>query len=255
MTTLSPELPAGDALDGVSRTTIRLQSDPAGGRARIRLATGGSPQCPVLRPMLLETSVDRARISLVPEGAMLLAGDHLDIDIAVGAGTHLEIVEPAGTVAYDMRGRHATWDVRIRLGDGASLTWAGEPFVASAGSDVRRSTSVVLGPDARLALRETMVLGRYGEWPGRVRQSTRVHDDAGTPVLVEELGLDPVSAPHLLGRHRVVSTILLLADPDEVPAGVSPESRFDLDTGGTLWRRLGTDVHATLDHACWAAVR
>ena len=29
----------------------------------------------------------------------------------------------------------------------------------------------------------------------------------------------------------------------------------DLETGGILWRRLGTDVHATVDSGCWAAVR
>jgi len=254
MTTLTPDRP-DEALDGTSRTVVRLEPHPAGGRARFRLSTGGRPECPVLRPMLLDIAGSRAQVSLVPEGAMLLADDRIDIDIEVGAGTHLKIVEPAGTVAYDMRGRHATWDVRIRLGSGASLSWAGEAFVASAGADVRRSTSIVLAPDARLAMRETLVLGRYGEWPGRVRQSTRVRHDDGAPVLIEDLDLDPVSAPSLIGRHRVVSTVLLLAGPDEVPAEVARADRFDLDTGGVLWRRLGTDLHTTLDRECWAAVR
>lgn len=257
MTTLTPDLPPSPVLDGVSRTSIRLLPDPAGGRARLRLASGEhSPQagghCPVLRPMLLDAAGDRARISLVPEGAMLLADDHIDIDIEVGAGTSLEIVEPAGTVAYDMRGRHATWSVRIRLGVDASLTWAGEPFVASAGADVRRSTSVVLASGARLALRETLVLGRYGEWPGRVHTSTRVCHEHGTPLLVEDLDLDPVSAPALIGRHRVVSTVLLLTDA-ALPDDVATDDRYDLDSGGTLWRRLGTDVHSTLTHQAWAA--
>ncbi|MAS55841.1 MAG: urease accessory protein [Pimelobacter sp.] len=254
MTTLTPDRSARTQ-DGVSRTTIRLVPDPAGDRARIRLATDSHPKCPVLRPMLLDTVGSRARVSLVPEGAMLLADDHIDLDIEVGTGTRLEIVEPAGTVAYDMRGRYATWDVRLHLGSGASLVWAGEPLVASAGADVRRSMSIVLAPDARLALRETLVLGRYGEWPGRVRQRTRVHHVGGAPVLVEDLDLDPVSAPALIGRHRVVSTVLLLAPPDEVPIEAARHDRFDLETGGILWRRLGTDVHATVDSGCWAAVR
>ncbi|MGA8255879.1 MAG: urease accessory protein UreD, partial [Nocardioides sp.] len=208
---------------------------------------------------LLDASDQCARVSLVPEGAMLLAADRIDIDIEVGAGTRLEIIEPAGTVAYDMRGRHATWDVRIRLAAGSTLVWAGEPFVAAAGSDVRRTTTVELGAGARLALRETLVLGRYGEWPGRVKQSTRVSGADGSPLLAEDLDLDPVSAPHLIGRHRVVSSVLAIGGsatppvPDDEPC--LAEHRYDLESGGALWRRLGTDVHATQLTTPWAAVR
>ena len=149
-------------------TSLSLQADPAGRRATVRSSAG------VLRPFTLSCEGASARICLVPQSQLLLAGDHVQIRVEVGPGAHLEIVETAGTVAYDMRNASAGpgsahWDVQVRVAAGGSLRWESLPFVVASGADVWRSTTVQLGAGAALWLRDTLVLGRSGEVGGRVR--------------------------------------------------------------------------------------
>ncbi|GAA1535241.1 urease accessory protein UreD [Nocardioides humi] len=234
-----------------ARTRLRVTRTGTG-RCRVRSAvTLSDPAASSLRPVLVHHDASTARVSLVPDGALLLAGDRVELDLAVDAGARLDLVEPGGTVAFAMRGGRAAWDVRATLGPGAVLAWAGEPFVVAAGAEVDRTLRVRLAAGAVLAIRESLVLGRHGEGPGRVRQRTEVL--AGTePVLVEELDLDPATAPALLGGHRVLSSVLVAGAP--APDGTDAD-RYDLEGGGTLWRRLGAQAHETDLSAVWRAVR
>lgn len=233
-----------------SRTRLRLSLED-GARSRVRSATTLSdPSASSVRPMLLSHDAGGARVSLVPDGALLLGGDAIELDIEVGPGACLDLVEPGGTVAFDMRGGRASWSVLVTLGPGARLTWAGEPFIVSAGADVRRTTVVRMAQSATLAMRETLVLGRHGESPGRILQHTAVSVDR-EPVLVEELPLDDLDAAILLGGHRVLASVLAVGE--DHPSG--PEAdRFDLDGGARLWRRLGTQAHETELVEAWRAV-
>ncbi|WP_182376312.1 urease accessory protein UreD [Nocardioides sp. WS12] len=234
-----------------ARTRIRVTRGEGLARCRVRSAvTLSDSTAASIRPMLVDHDREGARVSLVPEGALLLAGDAIEIDVTVDAGARLDLIEPGGTVAFDMRGGAASWSVLVTLGPGAVLTWAGEPFVVSAGADVERRTVARLAPGASMLLRETLVLGRYGELPGAVRQRTEVTVDR-LPLLIEDLPLDPTTTPALLGGHRVLSSVLAVGGtgPAEGPA----EDRYDLDGGGTLWRRLGVHAHETGLVAAWAA--
>lgn len=234
-----------------ARTRIRVGRGDGLARCSVRSAvTLSDPTAASIRPMLVDHSRTGARVSLVPEGALLLAGDAIEIDVTVDAGARLDLIEPGGTVAFDMRGATASWSVLITLGPGAILTWAGEPFVVSAGADVQRRTVAKLARGARMHLRETLVLGRYGELPGTVRQRTEVNVDR-VPVLVEDLPLDPTTTPALLGGHRVVSSVLAVGG--DGPAAGPAEDRYDLDGGGTLWRRLGVQAHEADLAAAWGA--
>lgn len=172
------------------------------------------------------------RLALVPEQAVLLAGDAVAVSVRVGAGATLEIVEPGGTVAYAMRGQAARWDVAIEVEDGGRLVWHGEPFVVAEGADVTRSLSVDLGPCASLSLRETLVLGRSGEGPGHLRTRTDVRR-AGVPVLVEEL-----DSAVGLGGHRVLDQLLCVGEP-------ATDDVMLLDSGDHLHRWLGAQAHLT----------
>ena len=170
------------------------------------------------------------RVALVPEEAVLLAGDAVTVSVRVGAGAALEIVEPGGTVAYAMRGQSARWDVLIEVEDGGSLVWHGEPFVVAEGAEVARRLTVELSDAASLSLRETLVLGRHGEGPGHLLNRTDVLRD-GRPVLVEEL-----DAAVGLGGHRVLDQLLCVSHPptDDVML---------LDSGDHLHRWLGAASH------------
>lgn len=246
MTTLLPDRA------GLRRTRLRVDA-ASGGRARVLSTISGDPTRPCLRPVIVHSGPGYARVALVPDGALLLADDAIRVDIEVGTGVRLDLVEPAGTVAYDMRGGEATWDVTVDLGAAARLVWAGEPFVLSAGARVRRTTEVTLGEGARLAMRETLVLGRHHERIGELDQRWTAYGPDSSEILVEQLTLGgSAHRPGILGGNRVVGSVVALGL--DLPDEVSPADRLDLDTGGTIWRRLAHDAHRAVPEEAWRAV-
>lgn len=170
------------------------------------------------------------RVALVPEQAVLLAGDHVTVLVRVGAGTSLEIVEPGGTVAYAMRGQRARWDVTVEVETGGSLVWHSQPFVVAEGANVSRRLGVDLAGDARMVLGETLVLGRTGEGLGRLVTRTDVHRN-GVPVLVEE-----VDSATGLGTHRVLDQVMHLGS-------TCTGDGLKLESGDRLHRWLGRSTH------------
>jgi len=183
------------------------------------------------------------RVALVATQALLLAGDDVRITVQVDDGLTLEVVEVAGTVAYDMQGGSATWGVDARVGAGALLVWDGLPFVVATGADVQRTATLELAEGARAVLRETFVLGRTGEVGGRLTTTTRARL-AGRPLLVETLTVDPDARrdPALLGGARCLDTVTVLGARygAEAPPGADV---LQLDGPGTLVRTFGTDAH------------
>lgn len=240
-----------------TETRISVARPTDGSRARVEHRATGGPDRPVIRPVLLSSDARGATVSLVPEGALLLAGDAVSLHIDVGAGAVLHLVEPAGTVAYDMRGGQATWDVNVSLGLGARLVWHGEPFVASAGSETRWTTRISVDDGARFALRETIVLGRYGEEPGRLRHEVYVDYADGRPILADGVDLAPGRTGIVLGGHRVMGSVLLVGtDLERASAAENapgPGVRFDLESGGVLVRALADEAHLAADAGTWQA--
>jgi urease accessory protein len=215
-------------------TTIAV--DRVGGRHVTRLTQG------LLRPQVVVADADRCRIGLLATTALLLGGDVVELEVRVGPGARLDLFDVAGTVAYHGRGEPSAWHVRVALGDGAGLTYAGEPFVVGDGADVTRTLELDLGPDAAAAVRDTVVLGRAGQRGGRLRSRTTVRSE-GRLVLLEDQRLDPDglrAAPGLLGPHRVLDTVTWLG---RAPARATGATTYDLVDGvGTLSRWLGTSL-------------
>ena len=181
---------------------------------------------------------DRLRVALVPEQAVLLAGDHVEVTVRVGRGAALEIVEPGGTVAYAMRGRQARWDVPVEVEDGGSLVWRGEPFVVAR----RRRRPAAHGsrswrrhPGSCSARRSSSVAQARDR--ARSCHRTDVHRD-GVPVLVEEL-----DAALGLGPHRVLDQGLCLG------SGCTADG-LALESGDRLHRWLGAETHASPISVC-----
>lgn len=245
-TTRTPDLLRAEP----SSTSLEVRADPDGGPVHVRVRTHGTG--PRLRAMVTATDRRTAAVSLVPDGALLLAGDDVSLRCDVGPGVDLVLTEPGGTVAYPMSGDRAAWSVEIRVDAGGGLRWHGQPFVAAEGADVERSLRVDLAGDARLLLRETMVLGRHAEGPGRIRTGCTVTCN-GRDLLRDDLDLGPHSAgPGLLGGHRVLDQVLAVG-LDDLPATTS---RMDLAAGGTLYRALCPDAHLSPLGPVWeAAVR
>lgn len=212
-------------------TRIEVVADPD--RDRCVLSTDH------LAPRRLPAPPGVVRIALVAAGALLLAGDEVRIEVAVSGPRRVEIIETAGTVAYGMRGGSARWDVDIRLSDRASLHWYGEPFVVSADAAVTRSTAVHLEPGCTAELRESLVLGRYGEVGGSLQTTTRawIGDEL---MLAEDLALSPATRRGwaVLGDARCLDTITSLGFrlPDD-------PSTMQLAGCGSITRRLVNEQH------------
>jgi urease accessory protein len=193
----------------------RVRVDPTADGVRVTELTGGS----FLTPRVLGSRGRHVRMALVGHTATLLAGDRLDLEVEVGPGVHLELVEPSGTVAYDARGGSASWSARIRVGAEASLVWRAAPFVVAGGADVDRQVDVELELGAVAVVREMLALGRHGETGGSLLSRQRVTLD-GAPLLVETLDLRDAGSralPGLLGGRRVLATAMVLGlDTDTV---------------------------------------
>ncbi|MFI2753609.1 urease accessory protein UreD [Cellulomonas sp. P22] len=223
----------------------RITVAPGRGRSVLGLRSGA------LAVRVLAQDADGARVALVANGALLLAGDAVEVEVDVAAGAWLEVVETTGTVAYG-GAEPSRWDVDVRLGAGATLTWGALPFVVSDGARTHRRTEVHLGEGARAVLRETLVLGRAGQVGGDLWSRLTTHDAAG-PLQVEELDLSrsarglpgvlttgPVAAP-----RTVVDTVLALGWRPATPAGMPDDGAtfLELDRPGAVLRWLGTALH------------
>lgn len=215
------------------------------GRHQVRSSAG------LLRAQRLHGPLDRARVALVGQTALLLGGDEVGLDVEVGPGATLELSDIAGTVAYHGRGRAARWSVAIRLGLGARLRYAGEPLVVSDGADVVRTLDLDLAEGATARLRETLVFGRAGEQGGRLAATTVVRRQ-GAEISREQLLLDPGARarPGVLAGVRVVDSVLALGTPPEaaLAAAGSPPGLVTyqlLEPGSTLSRYLGTSLAAS----------
>jgi urease accessory protein len=207
-----------------------------GGRHVARL--GGGP----LRPQLVSVDDRRCRVALLATTALLLGGDTVELDVEVRAGACLDLFDVAGTVAYSGRGVPAGWHVRVTVAEGATLRYAGEPFVVADGADVTRTLDLDVGAGGGVLLRDTVVLGRSGERGGRLRSRTSVCV-GGAPVLREDQDLDPDRdrcAPGLLGPHRVLDTVLRLGPG--LPPPVDAVSYALVGGAGTVTRWLGSSL-------------
>lgn len=236
----------------MSRTWVTADRDPAGGRPCVRVGSDGPRGRGHIGARVLSAAPDRVRIALVAEGGLLVAGDDIGLGMRVGPGLVLEVVEPAGTVAYDMRGGTARWRVEVEVGPSARLVWRAEPFVVATGADVERSVTVRLSEGGVAVLRETLVLGRVAERGGVLRQRFRA-TVGGVPLVAEDLFVDG-GRPRVgvLGNGRVLDAVSVLgarATGVRTPPGAH---RLELDGLGTVLRHVGDAVHTSPLDAAWA---
>ncbi|MEU7108292.1 urease accessory protein UreD [Streptomyces stramineus] len=207
-------------------TTPADRAAPAGLRAEARIVAAADGRGGTALPVLagagpfalrrLRPAGPEARVALVGAMSAPLGGDRLGLTVRVEDGAALRFTTTAATLALPGRtGAPATYDVRIQLGEGATLRWLPEPLISARGSDLRTSIRVDLAPTARLVLREEQILGRAGEEPGRLTARLTIHR-AGRPLFDQELGYGPGTpgwdGGAVLGGHRAVGQ-LLVVDP------------------------------------------
>jgi urease accessory protein len=197
--------------------TARVTAAPDGrGGTALPLLTGDGPLA-LRRTRSTGPEADaQAHVTVVGAMSAPLGGDRLAIEAVVEPGAALRVTSAAATVSLPGRtGERAYYDVRLTVGEDATLHWLPEPVIAATGSDLRMTTTVELAPGARLVLREEQILGRSGEQPGRLTTRLTVRL-AGRPLHDQELSFGPGipgwPGPAVLHVHRAAGQ-LLVVDP------------------------------------------
>ncbi|MFC7341280.1 urease accessory protein UreD [Saccharopolyspora griseoalba] len=225
------------------RARASLSVELARGRSVVRELRSQAPL--TLLPRRASTAPDgTAVVHLVGSAANPLGGDEVELDVRVGAGARLRLVGTAATVALPGRGSSRSV-VRIEVAEGGTAEYLPEAAVISERADHRAELSVRLGAGARARCRETLVLGRSGEPPGRLVTGTQLVRGE-TPLLRQRLDLgDPrltASSGYLAGA-RVLATEVLAWDEDP-PAASSGRwwSLSPLAAGGCLATAVADDA-------------
>ncbi|MFD3747454.1 urease accessory protein UreD [Nocardia sp. NPDC058633] len=250
--TISTLTSTDTATDRARARPTRISVQPSGRGVVVEALDRGD----FLAPRLLDVDGRRVRIALVGCCAMLVAGDQLELDVEVGAGVEVELVEPSGTVAYNARGASASWAARATVATGGLLSWQAAPLVVAAGADLTRTITIDLAEGSRALFSEVVVLGRSGEVGGALRSGQHV-TYASIPLLVEELDLTDAAlraCPGILGRHRVVGTVAVFGHRPETLPG--PTATY-LAGPGALVRVLSHAAHTIENemHEVWQAWR
>jgi len=161
-------------------------------------------------PLLLRPTADA--LHLVGGAAGPLGGDDQELTVEVGADATLVIRSVAASMAMPGKGASKS-RVEARVREGGSLDWAPEPLISVVGSDHTQRTRIILEPGAHLRWRETLVLGRTGEGPGRLTASIRV-ERAGKALTHHEIriGDDGWDGPAVLGEARVMISELIVGE-------------------------------------------
>ena len=194
-------------------------------------------------PLTLIPARGRPVVHLVNSAASPLGGDELTLTVRVGPGACLTLTGIAATVALPgPHGGQSHSTVHMELSDGATVEYLPEPTVITRRADHTSLLRVTLGDGAHLRTRETLVLGRTNERPGRLTTTLHV-TRAGRPVLRQHL---PVTTETLLGK-RVLATELSTSDTRTAASG-EWWSRTTLAAGGTLTTALADDAVTAARH-------
>lgn len=230
------------------RTLIRAHRHDDGS-VRLELRTG------LLSPRRVHGGgPDVLRIALVATGATLLGGDQVELEVDLGSGVRLELVDVAATVAYHGRGQQAHWRTRLTVADGAVLVWDAHPLVVAAGARVHRSTVGEVAAGGRLLLRDTVALGRTRQEPGQLSCRTRLSWD-GRPALAEDLLLDAAAcrAAGITAGHRMIDSLTALGFRPSTPPHPDPNEPavLSLAEPGALARDLVDEAHTSRLSRLW----
>ena len=211
--------------------TARLRAEHNGSTTTLPLLSGDGP----FHLQRLRPRGAAARVDIIGAMSGPLGGDRLALHADVGPRARLDVTAAASTIA--LRGPvedAATYDIRLTVGDGATLRWLPQPLISTAGSSLHQTCTVDLAPTARLVLRDEAVLGRTGETSGNLTSRLAVRR-AGRPLLDQHgaygnhhPGWD---GPAVVGTYRACGQ-LLVVDPSFARQDPTPVLLGDPDDPG-----------------------
>jgi urease accessory protein len=206
------------------------------GRSALVQAEGHVPYAPRVVP----SESGWTRIVLVQTVAGPLADDRTSVEVELGPGAALELQTNAATLAYPA-GSAARHQLRLAAETGARFAWLPEPLILASECNLESSIELDLAGGAAAYVRETVVLGRHGERPGRYRSRLRC-ELAGRPLLHEGVEIDPdgvaQSSVAVIAGARAFASLALLG---AVPSGPASSAELELSGPGRVMRALARD--------------
>jgi len=235
-------------------TTTRAHSDDGTPVSRVaRLRTEGPL---ALRPVgargpepLVRADARVARVALASGAAGPLGGDDFSLEVRVGEGSTLVLSEVSSTLLLPgPHGGRSRMRIAITVESGATFSWRPEPLIAVRGCHHVHEIDVDLAPDARMIMRDEVVLGRYGEESGRLSQRVRIRRD-GHSIYQQRLDLGPGApgwrSPAVVGGYTCLGNVLAVGPDESVTGRVA---QLIGDTAALLpLRRSGLVINALAD--------
>lgn len=216
------------------------------GRTVVRDLRSQAPMTLVPRRTAVAPADGAAVVHVVGSATSPLGGDDVELRVRVGPGAHLRLLGTAATVALPgQRAGRSRTRLRVRVEAGGAFDYLPEATILAARADHAAELHVELAEDARLRCRETLVLGRHGEQPGRLTTTTNVVR-GGTPLLRQRWDVGDqrlLASPAYLAGARVLATEVVVWDRDPGrPSSGQWWSLVPLAAGGALATAVAEDA-------------
>jgi urease accessory protein len=199
-----------------------LAVDRAGGRSVLRRQHVGYP-LHVTRGFHLDAArPDLLTLYLQSASGGLYAGDHINLDLTVGANSAFHLTTQAATVVHDGRGADAVQRQRVMVDEGAFCAVTSNPYVLFAGADLTLETEAVVADDAVLVLADGFAVHdphgskrMFAQFASRLRVAR-----SNGRVLLTDIGGIAGNELHdgALGPWAAAANVLVIAPLDRLPA-------------------------------------
>jgi urease accessory protein len=248
------------------QASLRLRFDDDGGTTRL---TGRAHRGPLrVQKALYPEGPRSCHVIVVHPPGGVVGGDHLSVEMQLGASTGVLATTPGAAKWYRANGRVSRQDVRLCVGPGAALEWLPQETIFYDDADVVLEHDVELAPDARYIGSEILCFGRRASGEsfggGQVRQRTRIRQ-GGRAIWWEQgilRGGEAMRSPLGLAGHTVCATLVAVGKP--LPAsmlaalrGADPTLGLSQVRNVFVARHLGDDSEAA--RACllrvWQVLR
>jgi urease accessory protein len=185
---------------------------------------------------------DCAAAALVTTSGGVVAGDRLEVDIAVGAGAALQVTAQAAEKIYrSAGGALATLAIALTAAENAWAEYLPQETILFEGAALRRHTRIDAAAGATVLAGEMLVFGRLARGErmtrGLVRETWEVRR-AGRLAWADRLHLEGDIAAHLAapagfaGAHAAATLVLVADDPAPHLAPLRADlARFAAETG------------------------